>query len=289
MKIGFIGMGIMGSRMAANLQKQGYELVVYNRSPEKTAPLVEKGALKAKNPAAVAEQVDILFTMLAHPEAVRKTALGENGFLDALKSKIWVDCSTVDPTFSRQMAAAANSRGVKFLDAPVAGSKGLVEKAEVMFVVGGAKVDLQVCQPLLESMGKKVVHVGEAGMGTSLKLVLNLLLGASMAVFAEGMVLGEALGISQEMLLRVLIGAPVTAPFIALKKDKLERGEYETEFPLKWMQKDLHLVANAGYRTGIPLPLANLTKEVYQQAIAQGLGEQDFAAVYQSLKDISTR
>jgi 3-hydroxyisobutyrate dehydrogenase-like beta-hydroxyacid dehydrogenase len=140
MKVGFIGLGIMGSRMAANLQKAGHYLVVFNRSADKASSLVKEGARWADTPAAVAEQVEVLFTMLAHPEAVKDMALGDNGFLDRLRpDALWVDCSTVNPSFSRQMAEEARSRKIRFLDAPVTGSKGQAAKGELVFWWGATR------------------------------------------------------------------------------------------------------------------------------------------------------
>ncbi|MBW4646418.1 MAG: NAD(P)-dependent oxidoreductase [Goleter apudmare HA4340-LM2] len=289
MKVGFIGMGIMGSRMVANLQKHGYEIIIFNRTQDKATALITNGALWADTPGVVATQVEIIFTMLANPEAIMNVALGENGFLNHLASNaLWVDCSTVNPSFSRQMAKEAQNKHIRFLDAPVAGSKNQAEKAELVFMVGGNATDVETCQPLFKAMGSRLVHVGEHGMGTSLKLAINLLLGTSMAAFAEALILGEALGISQERLLKVLLGAPVTAPFLATKKEKLELADYQAEFPLQWMQKDLHMVAIAAHEVGVAIPVTSAVKEVYRLAIQQGLGEQDFSAIHSFLKQGSS-
>ncbi len=285
MKVGFIGTGIMGSRMATNLQKHGYEIIIFNRTQDKASSLIENGALWADTPGIIAKQVEIIFTMLANPEAVMNVAFGENGFLDSLlPNALWVDCSTVNPSFSRQMAKEAQSKQVKFLDAPVAGSKNQAEKAELVFMVGGEATDIQTCQPLFEAMGSRFIHVGEYGMGTSLKLVINLLLGTSMAAFAEAIILGQALGISQDMLLKVLLGGAVAAPFLSTKKEKLELENYEAEFPLQWMQKDLQMVAIAAAKAGVAIPVTSTVKEVYRLAMQQGLSEQDFSAIYSFLK-----
>src|SRR5882672_8332634 len=140
MKIGFVGLGAMGSRMAANLQKSGYSLVVFNRSADKAAPLVSAGAHLADSPAALAADVDVLFTMLAHPAAVREAALGQDGFLGRLRpGTLWIDCSTVNPSFSREMASAAQARKLRFLDAPVAGSRVPAAKGELVFLDGGVR------------------------------------------------------------------------------------------------------------------------------------------------------
>ncbi len=288
MKVGFIGLGIMGSRMAANLQKGGHQLVVFNRSADKAAPLIKEGARWAETPAAVAEQVEVLFTMVAHPDAVKEIAFGDDGFLDHLRpNTLWVDCSTVNPSFSRRMAEEARSRGIRFLDAPVTGTKGPAAKGELVFWVGGPDADVEACRPLFDLMGRKVIHGGGYGMGTSLKMVVNLLLAEAMAAFSEGMALGQSLGISRATLFEVLLGGPVVAPFVANKREAIERGVYEAEFPLRWMHKDLHLVAVTAYEQGVAMPMAAVAKELYQLAIGSGLGEQDFSAIYEFLN--STR
>ena len=280
MKIGFIGLGIMGSRMAANLCDRGYELVVFNRSPQKTEALVAAGAAAVASPAAVADRAEVLITMLAHPKAIGEAALGERGFLDRLPAgSIWLDCSTVDPSFSREMAAAAQARQIQFLDAPVAGSKTQAAAAELAFFVGGAEVDVERCRPLLETMGRKVVRIGPCGQGSAMKLVVNHLLGTSMLAFAEALALGCGLGLAREALLAALVGGPVAPPYLALKREKLETGDYSPEFPLEWMHKDLQLVATAASEAGVAMPTSAITKEIYGLLARQGLGRQDFSAI----------
>src|SRR5437763_3545573 len=238
MKIGFIGLGIMGSRMAANLQKHGDALVVFNRTGAKAKPLLDKGASFAESPAKLAEQVDVLFTMLAHPDAVEQAALGGNGFLNHLRSNaLWVDCSSVNPSFSQKMAAETASRRLRFVDAPVTGSAPVAAEAKLTFWVGANEVDLEAIRSLLLCMGNKIVHAGGHGMGTSMKVVINLLLGNAMAAFAEAMALGEALGLSTKVLFDSLISTPTVAPFLSLKRAKIESENYEADFPLRWMQK----------------------------------------------------
>src|SRR5437899_484591 len=196
MKIGFIGLGIMGSRMATNLQKHGYSLVMFNRTRAKAEPLLGPCGTFSDSPAKLAEQVEVLFTMLAHPDAVEEAALGRNGFLSHLKpNALWVDCSSVNPSFSQKMAAAAAARQIRFVDAPVTGSAPVAAEAKLVFWVGADPVDLERIRSLLLCMGNKIVHAGGHGAGTSMKMVINLLLGTAMAAFAEAMGLGEGLGL----------------------------------------------------------------------------------------------
>src|SRR6266478_5025742 len=280
MKIGFIGLGIMGGRMAANLQKFGYPLVVFNRTRAKAQPLLDKGACFAESPAKLAEQVDVLFTMLAHPDAVKQAALGADGFLDHLRpNALWIDCSSVNPSFSKKMAAEAARREVHFVDAPVTGSAPVAAEAKLVFWVGADGADLEKIRPLLLCMGNKIVHAGGHGTGTSMKMVINLLLGNAMAAFAEAMALGEGLGLSQKMLFDSLLGTPAVAPFLASKREKIESGNYEAEFPLRWMQKDMHLASVSAYEAGVAMPLTNVTKEIYRLAMRAGHDTEDFSAV----------
>jgi 3-hydroxyisobutyrate dehydrogenase/glyoxylate/succinic semialdehyde reductase len=281
MKIGFIGLGIMGSRMAANLQKRGYSLVVFNRTRTKAEPLLGPCGTFADSPAKLAQQVDVLFSMLADPGAVEQAALGGNGFLEHLRpDALWVDCSSVNPSFSKKMASEAARRDVHFVDAPVTGSAFPAAEAKLVFWVGAELADLERIRPLLLCMGNKIVHAGAHGAGTSIKMVVNLLMGNAMAAFAEGMALGEGLGISRKVLFDSLLGMPAVAPFIALKREKIERGDYEAEFPLRWMQKDMHLASVSAYESGVAMPVTNAAKELYRLAMMEGHAIQDFSALY---------
>ncbi len=231
MKIGFIGLGIMGSRMAANLQKNGHSLVVFNRTRAKAEPLLGPCGTFSDSPAKLAEEVDILFTMLARPDVVEEAALGTNGFLNHLRpNALWVDCSSVNPSFSKKMAAAAAARKIRFVDAPVTGSAVPAAEATLVFWVGADPVDLE-----------------------------------------------------REMLFGSLLGTPPVAPFLASKRAKIESGNYETEFPLRWMQKDMHLASVSGYESGVAIPVANAVKELYRLAMREGHATQDFSAVYDYL------
>ena len=280
MKIGFLGLGIMGSRMAANLQKHGNSLVVFNRTRAKAETLLGTCGTFSDSPAKLAEQVEVLFTMLAHPGAVEQAALGADGFLNHLRpDAVWVDCSSVNPSFSKKMAAEATHREVHFVDAPVTGSAAPAAEGKLIFWVGADTADLERIRPLLLCMGNKIVHAGGHGMGTSMKMVVNLLLGTGMAAFAEAMVLGQGLGLSSKMLFDSLLGTPAVAPFLTAKREKIESGNYEAEFPLRWMQKDMHLASVSAYESGVALPLTNVTKEIYRFAMRGGHDTEDFSAI----------
>jgi 3-hydroxyisobutyrate dehydrogenase/glyoxylate/succinic semialdehyde reductase len=228
--------------------------------------------------------------MLPNPEAVKASALGADGFLHGLRpGSIWVNCGTVNPSFAREMAAAARVKRVRYLDAPVAGSKDVAGRGELLFMVGGDASDLEVCRPLLLCMGQRIVHVGAIGLGSALKMVNNLLGAVAMAAFAEGAALGQALGVPRDALFDTLIGGPMAPPMLTAKRAKIEGGTYDADFSLRWMQKDLHLASVSAYEAGVAMPVVNVTKEIYRLAMRHGLADLDFSAVYRLLNHTESR
>jgi 3-hydroxyisobutyrate dehydrogenase-like beta-hydroxyacid dehydrogenase len=183
------------------------------------------------------------------------------------------------------MAAEAAARQIRFVDAPVTGSSPVAAEAKLIFWVGADPADLERIRPFLLCMGNKIVHTGGPGTGTSMKMVINLLLGTGMAAFAEAMALGEGLGLTSKMLFDSLLGTPAVAPFLASKREKIESGNYDAEFPLRWMQKDMHLASVSAYETGVALPLTNVTKEMYRLAMRDGHATEDFSAIYEFATD----
>jgi 3-hydroxyisobutyrate dehydrogenase/glyoxylate/succinic semialdehyde reductase len=283
MKIGFIGLGIMGSRMAANLLKSGVEIVVYNRTKDKARELLKNGAQWAESPHDLGTKADVVITMLSTPEVVRDTALGKKGFLYTMKeNSIWIDCTTVNPTFTKEIAAEVNHLGLRFIDAPVSGTKAPAENAQLIFLAGGKSEDIDEMSYYLDKMGKSVVYCGENGMGSSMKMDVNLLLGQSMIAFCEAIALGNSFGIDKSLLFETLRNIPVTSPFQSAKSRKIEEGDYAPEFPLQWMLKDLHLAAISAYENNISLPSLNTIKEIFALARQSGFGELDLTAVFEA-------
>lgn len=286
MNITFIGLGIMGSRMAANLLKNGVKLTVFNRSPEASKKLEQQGAVVAGNVSEAVAKADIVFSMLSTPEVVASIFFGEKGALSDMKpNAIWADCTTVNPSFSIKASEEAQKHDVRFLDTPVAGTKPQAQNAELVFFVGGKKELLTVVEPYLQYMGHKVLNIGETGKGASFKMLVNIMLAQSMLIFSEAVLLGEKMGIDQDFLLNVIPNLAVSAPFTKFKAEMVRSGDYEVQFPLEWMQKDLHLAAVTAYELQQPLYLANLTKEIFAAANQKGLGRMDFAAIHQYLEE----
>ncbi|WP_320045178.1 NAD(P)-dependent oxidoreductase [uncultured Desulfobacter sp.] len=285
MQVAFIGLGIMGRRMAANLLKNNKALTIFNRSDEPIQTLVAQGAIAANSYRGAVKDADVVFTMLASPEVVETVAFLKKGFLPAMKENaIWVDCSTVNPSFSQKSFLMAKAFGVRFMDAPVSGTKPNAENADLTFIVGAEEKDLAVVRPLLEHMGQKIMHVGEPGKGTAFKMLVNSLLAQAMLALSENILLGEKLGFPREFLLDTLPKMSVCAPFTQAKAEMIRKDNFEAQFPLEWMYKDLHLAALTAYEQDQPLPLANCSKELYAAAKQDGLGRKDFSAIYQFMK-----
>lgn len=284
MKITFIGLGIMGSRMARQLLEKGHQLTVYNRSPEPARELEQAGARRASGLRDAVSKTDVVISMLSDPAAVRDVFFGPEGALELMQEDtIWMDCSTVNPSFTRECSDRAFDADVKFIDAPVAGSLPQAEKAELVFFVGGDEDTIETVRPLLEAMGRQVLHVGTCGQGTSLKMIVNAMLAQSMVMFSEALLLGESMGLDRDFLLDTLPGLPVAAPFTQFKAAMIRRNDYPQEFPLELMYKDLHLAAQTAYENQRPLYLTNVVKELYAGAMKRGLARRDFAAIHQFL------
>lgn len=273
----------MGSRMAANLIKAGYQVNVWNRTASAADPLVKLGATLAQSVQTAIEGAEIIITMLSTPQVVAQVMNEE--VLAAASGKLWIDASTVNPSFTRSIAVRAEKAGVRFMDTPVAGTKPHAENGELVFFVGGTLQDLEEAKPLLEVMGKKTLHLGEVSKGASFKMLVNLMLAQTMASFAETLLLGEKMGLDKAFLLKVLPGLVVTPPYVAAKVPMLEKDEFETMFPLEWMAKDLRLGMICAEEVGAPFEMGAKAEEVYQKAVEAGLGRLDFAGIYQYIKN----
>ncbi|MFK5879932.1 MAG: NAD(P)-dependent oxidoreductase [Flavobacteriaceae bacterium] len=285
MKITFIGLGIMGSRMASHLAKNNVNLTVYNRTTIDNSLFNNKTVIIANSLQNAVKDADIVFSMLSTPEAVEEVFFGEESTLNSMKKNaIWVDCSTVNPSFSLRAFQEAKSHNIRFLDAPVAGSKPQAQNAELVFFVGGKKEVIKEVEPYLNMMGKKVLSIGEIGKGASFKMLVNIMLAQSMLIFSEAVLLGDKMGISKDYLLDLLPNLVVSAPFTKFKAEAIKNNNYDVQFPLEWMHKDLHLATLTAYEENQPLYLANLTKELYAEANKSGMGRLDFSAIFKYLE-----
>jgi len=285
MKITFIGLGIMGSRMASHLAKNNVDLTVHNRTPIDNEIIEGNTIIIADSLQDAVKDAHIVFSMLSTPEAVEEVFFGKENTLSIMKKNaIWVDCSTVNPSFSLRAFQEAKRHGIRFLDAPVAGSKPQAANAELVFFVGGNKKSINEIEPYLSIMGKKVLHIGGIGKGSSFKMLVNIMLAQSMLIFSEAVLLGDKMEIPKEFLLDLLPNLVVSAPFTKFKAESIKKDNYDVQFPLEWMHKDLHLATLTAYEQNQPLFLANLTKELYAEAVKSGMGRLDFSAIHKYLE-----
>jgi len=283
---GFIGLGIMGSAMAANLLKGGYSVTVWNRTPGKAGHLAALGAEIAPTPRAVIESCPISFSMLADPAAALECCFGENGVLAGIGAgKGYVDMSTVDAATSRHISAAISAKGGRFLEAPVSGSRKPAEDGTLIILAAGDRSLYEDAMPGLEKMGKKILFLGETGNGADMKLVVNMVMGGMMAIFCEGLALGAKAGLRTADFLDVLDSGALANPMFRLKGGLIGEGNFATAFPLKHMQKDLRLAAALGDRLEQPLFSAAAANEAFIRARQRGYGDEDFSAVFKAITE----
>jgi len=282
---GFLGLGIMGGAMAANLVRAGFEVTVWNRNPERCAPLVALGARQGTNPAAVAAACGITFAMLSDPAASIEVCFGEGGVLEGIGGgRGYIDVSTVDDHTARRIAAAVGDRGGRFLEAPVSGTKKPAEDGTLIFLAGGDKDLFEEALPAFEVMGKKNHYLGAVGQGARMKLVVNMIMGGMMTAFCEGLALGRKAGLAGEQILEVLDEGAMANPMFRGKGPMLLQEGYPVSFPLKYMQKDLRLALLLGDELQQSLPGGAIANETFKRACAAGLADDDFAAVFDVVK-----
>lgn len=281
MKIGFVGLGIMGSAMATNLVRAGFQMTVWNRSADKCRSLLEMGAEFAKSPRAVAEASDIVIAMMADPVAVQSVRDGEAGIIAGLTTgKGYLDMSTVGVETSLASARFAHDVGASFLEAPVAGSRKPAEDGTLTIMTAGDRYLYDTALPILEAMGKKILYLGETGNAARMKLANNLVMGGMLTALAEGMALASGCGLDKDQFLEVLDSGAVSNPMFRLKGPQIAANkEFPVAFPLKHMQKDLRLALRLAEEIGQPLFATATVNELYKSALAAGLGDSDFASV----------
>ncbi|MCY1210489.1 3-hydroxyisobutyrate dehydrogenase [compost metagenome] len=288
MRIGFIGLGNMGAPMARNLVKAGHELFVFDLSAAAVQLLVAEGATAVESPAAAAEySPEIIITMLPAAQHVKSVYLGDNGLLAALKSPtLLIDSSTIDTQSARDVASAVSAKGHAMLDAPVSGGTGGAAAGTLTFMVGGAKADFDRALPVLQAMGKNIVHCGDAGTGQAAKVANNMLLGISMIATSEAMSLGVALGVDPKVLAGIINTASGRCwssdtynPFPGVMEGVPASRGYTGGFGTDLMLKDLGLAAEAARQVRQPVILGAAAQQLYQTFSSLGNGQLDFSAI----------
>jgi len=287
-KLGFVGLGVMGGGVARRLLAAGHELHGWNRTPEKAAPLVAEGLVLEESPRAVAEQADVVFTMVTNVPALRAVGEGEDGIIAGLgPGKVWVDMTTAAPAVSRELAERVQETGAEMVDAPVSGSVSTLEEGRLSIMVGGNEETFRRVEPILLDIGPKVTRVGDNGQALLLKIAINLSLHVQMVAFCEGLLLAEKDGIDREVALDVMLGSVIASPMLKYRAPFILDMPDEAWFNVNMMQKDMLLALEAGRQLDMPMPTTAITNELLTAARAMGLEHNDFAVVYEVLAEMA--
>jgi len=279
-KVGFIGLGLMGKPMALNIHKKGFPLSVYNRTPSKAAEFKKLGITVYDSPAELAKNSDVVITMITAPKDVKEVALGKSGIAESgNKNLVHIDMSTIGPSAAKEIAKSLKKKKIDFIDAPVTGSTDRAKTGELVIFVGGDKQVFAKVKPVLEAMGTELPYMGEIGSGQAIKLVNNLIGGETIAVLGEAFMLGQSLGLTKKQIHEALKNTFSVSPNMKNKMPMIEKGEYPVMFSVANMQKDLKLGLTEK-DSSTPLPILKTTESIYKKTMQQGWAEEDIAATF---------
>ncbi|XP_035578064.1 putative oxidoreductase GLYR1 isoform X7 [Zalophus californianus] len=282
-KIGFLGLGLMGSGIVSNLLKMGHTVTVWNRTAEKCDLFIQEGARLGRTPAEVVSTCDITFACVSDPKAAKDLVLGPSGVLQGIRpGKCYVDMSTVDADTVTELAQVIVSRGGRFLEAPVSGNQQLSNDGMLVILAAGDRGLYEDCSSCFQAMGKTSFFLGEVGNAAKMMLIVNMVQGSFMATIAEGLTLAQVTGQSQQTLLDILNQGQLASIFLDQKCQNILQGNFKPDFYLKYIQKDLRLAIALGDAVNHPTPMAAAANEVYKRAKALDQSDNDMSAVYRA-------
>ena len=282
--VGFIGLGVMGSRMVKRLLDAGHGVTGYNRTRSKAQWLLEAGMKWADSPRGVAEATEVIFSMIANTQALEAVTGGPDGILAGLSAgKIYIDMSTVSPAAIRDLAQRVEAKGARMLDSPVSGSVTTLEEGKLSFMVGGPRDTFEKVLPILQAIGPKATYVGANGLAVSMKVATNLSLAVQMLAFSEGVLLAEKSGIARETAVEALLNSVMASPMVKYRGPFVLNMPDEVLFDVNMMQKDLLLALEMGRKLDVPLPTTAVTNEMLTAARGMGLEKKDFAVLFEVL------
>jgi 3-hydroxyisobutyrate dehydrogenase-like beta-hydroxyacid dehydrogenase len=287
--VGFVGLGIMGARMAACLARAGHEVAVYNRTAEKAeAWVAEHGGRVAETPRAAAEGAAVVITMVVDGPQVEQVLFGDDGAVHgAAPGTLFIDMSTIAPADARRIGAALAERGLAFVDAPVSGSAPKAEDGTLTIMAGGSEGDVARARPFFEAMGEVILHVGDLGQGQTVKVISNSVGATNCATLAQALVVGKATGVDLPSLVSVLGASSGASYMVTLKAEPMLNHDYTPLFRLEHMLKDVSICLSESEAAGAPFPAAALARELYAAAMGRGLADQDFAAVLEAAEGLA--
>ncbi|MBC3189544.1 2-hydroxy-3-oxopropionate reductase [Pseudonocardia sp. C8] len=288
--IGFIGLGIMGAPMAANLADAGYDVIGYNRSPDKIDALVKHGGRAATSVAEATKGADIVITMLPDSPDVTEVVTGADGVLaNAHPGQLLIDMSTIRPEVSRAVAAAGAEAGLRVLDAPVSGGEAGAIEGTLSIMVGGKPADFETAGPVLEVLGSTIVHVGPSGAGQTVKAANQLIVAGNLQLLAEAIVFLEASGVDLDASVRVLGGGLAGSTVLDRKAANMVNRDFTPGFRLALHHKDMGLVTAAAREAGVVIPLGATVAQLIGALVARGDGHLDHAGLYKLTSELSHR
>jgi 3-hydroxyisobutyrate dehydrogenase-like beta-hydroxyacid dehydrogenase len=287
-KLGFVGLGVMGSEMVNRLLGKGHTVTGHNRTRSKAEWLVKKGMKWADSPRAVVAASDFAFSMVTNSAALGAVMNGPEGMLaGAAPGKVFVDMSTVSPAYSREVAAKVREKGGDMVDSPVSGSVITLQEGKLSVMVGGRKETFEKVKPVLQDIGPKVTHVGDNGQALVMKIGVNLSLAVQMLAFSEGVLLAEKSGIARETAVDVLTHSVIGSPMVQYRGPFILKRPEEAWFNVNMMQKDMNLALELGRQLDVAMPTTAITNEFLTAARAMGLVEKDFAVLFDVLAQMS--
>lgn len=284
--IGFIGLGIMGKPMAYNLMKAGYKLVITNRNSAPMDELAAKGATAVGNPQAVAEKSDVIITMLPDSPQVRAVVTGGGGVLAGAKAgTLVIDMSTISPVVTQEVAQAALAHGVRMLDAPVSGGDVGAQQGTLSIMVGGSAEDFEQAKPLLEVLGKTIVHVGGIGAGQVVKACNQIVVALTIEAVSEALVLGSKAGVDPAVILKVLSGGLAANRVMEVRGPNFLKHDFQPGFKIALHHKDLGIALASGREYGVALPVTAIVDQMLMALKLRGQGDQDHSAILTLIED----
>lgn len=288
LKLGYIGLGIMGRPVALNLLRAGYPLFVWGRRPERLQPILEAGGQACESPAALAECADVIFTNLSDTPDVEAVVLGHHGLIEGVRpGAVVVDMSTISPSATRAMAARLRERGAELLDAPVSGGEQGAIAGTLSIMVGGAKEAFDRVRPVLEAVGKNIVHCGESGAGQVTKACNQVVIAQTVTGVAEAFVMARAAGVDPARVREALLGGFANSRVLEIHGLRMLEDNYRPGFKARLHQKDMHIVLETARELGIALPGAALTTQYINALVGGGMGELDSSALYRIIARLS--
>ncbi len=287
-RVGFIGLGLMGRHMAGHVLRAGYPLTVWNRSRDKADALIDAGAKWADSPKQVAEQSDVVITMVTNSAASEEVICGQNGVLEGASDGLtMIDMGSIAPETSREIAARCAEKKVAMLDAPVTGAPRVAEAGKLGIMVGGEEETFERSRELLETMSAVIVYAGKSGQGSTLKLINNLILGVAIEAVAESLVLAEKAGIDPMRVVEITSVGGARTGAMETRGPKMIEGNFNPGFTVSNMYKDLSNVMSLADQVDATLPTASASLEVLRAARANGLNEKDSGSVVQIIRSLS--